>query len=253
MNRIGVSCIAAFALLTASLSVSRPHASEAEDIKVALSLAKLLAAARTVISANQDLINNPEIGDKGLTGEVVLAAAIENYKKATKVDPISVDPASREGRMLRAQMEAIKEVTAENQSFINQKGIGFKGFIPAVFARLVTERLREKIGDEVEIKVTAPPALVRNRKATPDEWETSVIETKLLASDWPRGQFFSQAEPSKGRSAYRVMVPEYYTQSCLSCHGQKRGEIDITGYPKEGANEGELGGVISITLFHAGE
>ena len=29
----------------------------------------------------------------------------------------------------------------------------------------------------------------------------------------------------------------------------KTGEIDITGYPKEGANEGDLGGVISITLY----
>jgi len=28
-----------------------------------------------------------------------------------------------------------------------------------------------------------------------------------------------------------------------------QGEIDITGYPKEGAKEGDLGGVISITLY----
>jgi hypothetical protein len=25
--------------------------------------------------------------------------------------------------------------------------------------------------------------------------------------------------------------------------------MDITGYPKEGASEGDLGGIISITLF----
>jgi hypothetical protein len=45
------------------------------------------------------------------------------------------------------------------------------------------------------------------------------------------------------------MVPEYYAKSCLSCHGQPKGEVDITGYPKEGASEGDLGGIISITLF----
>jgi hypothetical protein len=44
-------------------------------------------------------------------------------------------------------------------------------------------------------------------------------------------------------------VPEYYSASCLSCHGSPKGQIDITGYPMEGRNEGDLGGVISITLY----
>jgi hypothetical protein len=43
-------------------------------------------------------------------------------------------------------------------------------------------------------------------------------------------------------------VPEYYVASCLSCHGTPKGEIDVTGYPKEGAALGDLGGVISIKL-----
>ena len=147
-------------------------------------------------------------------------------------------------------MASIKEVMDENQALINEKGSGFKGFIPATFARLVTERLQEKIGDVAEIKVTAPPNLVRNRKSRPDDWEKSVIESKFLAPGWPRGQLFWQLATSKGREAFRVMVPEYYSASCLSCHGPKKGEMDITGYPKEGASEGDLGGVISITLFH---
>ncbi len=48
----------------------------------------------------------------------------------------------------------------------------------------------------------------------------------------------------------RVAVPEYYSQSCLSCHGAPQGELDITGYPREGAAAlGDLGGVISIQLL----
>jgi hypothetical protein len=146
-------------------------------------------------------------------------------------------------------MDSIKEVVDENQRFINEKGVGFKGFIPAIFARLVTERLQEKVGTEVQIKVTAPPALVRNRKSRPDNWERSIIEGKFLSADWPRGQVFYREQPSQGRDAFRMMVPEYYSASCLSCHGQKKGDMDITGYPKEGASEGDLGGIISITLF----
>ena len=46
-----------------------------------------------------------------------------------------------------------------------------------------------------------------------------------------------------------MLVPEYYTAGCLSCHGEPQGEIDVTGSPQEGGKLGDLGGVISITLF----
>lgn len=248
--RVRLCAIACAVIFFSSLTLATPtRADESEDVAIALSLAKMLQAGRQVISSNQALINDPARGDKGLTGDVVLAAAIENYKKATGIDPRSIPPTSRQHQLLQSEMAAIREVVDENQGFINEKGVGFKGFIPAVFARLVTERLEEKIGTEVLIKVTAPPKLVRNRKSRPDEWEQSVIEEKFLTASWTRGEVYYQATPNQGRDAVRVMVPEYYTASCLSCHGQKKGEVDITGYPKEGASEGDLGGVISITLF----
>jgi hypothetical protein len=250
MLRLGVVTAVAMAFLMLGRAML---ASEAEDTRTALNLAKLIQAARSVISANQDLINDPDVGDKGLTGEVVLAAAIETYKETAGADPMSIDPDSREGRLLRAGMETIREVTDEHQDFINREGVGFKAFIPAVFGRLITERLGEKVGELAEVKITAPPHLVRNRKARPDEWELEVIETKLATVEWPRGQIFAESYESRGRDAFRVAVPEYYSASCLSCHGEPKGEIDITGYPKEGAAEGDLGGVISITLFHAEE
>src|SRR6202035_6060985 len=92
---------------------------------------------------------------------------------------------------------------------------------------------------EAAIKVTAPPNLVRNRKARPDAWEADVIATKLLNPDWPHGQPFS-AMVQEGKPAFRIMVPEYYGESCLSCHGTPKGETDKTGYPKEGAKLGDL-------------
>jgi hypothetical protein len=253
-SRLSVGIIACAAIITASWTLAtRIQADEAAEVEIAMSLANMLQAGRAVISSKQDLINDPGRGDKGLTGDVVLAAAVENYAKATGVDPRSIAPTSRRGRLLQAEMAAIKEIVDENQSFINEKGIAFKGFIPAIFARLVTERLTEKIGSDVTIKVTAPPALVRNRKSRPDEWEKAIIETKFLSPSWTAGQVFYQAERYDGRDALRVMVPEYYAESCLSCHGQKKGDVDITGYPKEGANAGDLGGIISIVLFRQQE
>lgn len=220
-----------------------------DDAAIAKSLADMLRAGRQVISNNQSSINDPNIGDKGLSGQVVLQQAVDIYKKTTGTDPASIDPASRLGKLLRAQMDAIVEATDANQATINAKGVGFKAFIPAVFARLVNEAFENRAKDEAQIKVTAPEQLVRNRKSRPDEWEAGVIRSKLLQAEWPRGQVFAGVANSKGRSAYRMMMPEYYASSCLSCHGSPKGETDITGYPKEGGKEGDLGAVISVTLF----
>jgi hypothetical protein len=97
--------------------------------------------------------------------------------------------------------------------------------------------------------VTAPEALVRNRKARPDPWEVAVLQDKFAAADWHKGDPFSEIVTIEGRPAFRLLVPEYYTATCLACHGQPAGEMDITGYPKEGGAEGDLGAAISITLF----
>ncbi len=217
---------------------------------IAQSLAEMLRDARTVISDQQDLINNPQLGDKHLTGKVVLDQAIAKYSKDTGVDPRKLDPASREGRLLRAMMAAIVEVVDDNQPTINEKGTGFKGFIPAVFARLVAESFDQLAKGEAEVKVTAPLELVRNRKARPDPWETQVIEKRFLDPAWPAGKPFSAEVETNGRPAFRVMVPEYYVESCLACHGSPKGQMDITGYPKEGGKLNDLGAVISITLYH---
>jgi Protein of unknown function (DUF3365) len=220
-----------------------------EDTAIAGSLATLLSASLTVISNNQDLIDNPNIEDKGLDGKTVLARAQQIYQQRTGSNPLSVDANSRHGRLLRVEMAAISDVMTAHQNELNQRGIGFKGFIPATFGRLVTESFGRGAEGDAEIKITAPPELIRNRKARPDNWETTVIREKLLSSNWPKGQFYAALAESKGRPAFRVAAPEYYSASCLSCHGSPKGEIDITGYPKEGRSEGELGGVISITLY----
>jgi hypothetical protein len=220
-----------------------------EDLLIGKSLADMLVAGETVISREQDRIDDPRIGDKGLSGDALIKQARDIYRTTTGVDPVTIDPASRHGRLLRAQMDAIVEVMDANQATINATGTGFKGFIPAVFARLVNEAFARRSKGEAEVKATAPPDRIRNRKARPDVWETDVIKSKLLAPNWPRNQAYSAAVETGGRPAFRVMVPQYYDQSCLACHGSPKGEVDITGYPKEGAKLNELGGVISIILY----
>jgi len=245
--RVMIYILAATIMLPTSLLVATPAD---EDAATAEYLAAMLRAGWTVISKEQNRINDPELGDKNLSGADVLERARKNFQVATGVDPDTIDPNSRPGRLLRNQMDAIVEVMDANQSTINAKGTGFKGFIPALFARLVNEAFDRRASGEAEMKLTAPADRVRNRKARPDAWEDEIIETKLLSPKWPRGQPYSASVAFKDRPSFRVMVPEYYDSSCLTCHGSPKGELDITGYPKEGAKENELGGIISIVLYH---
>lgn len=223
-------------------------AASAEARQIADALAKMLQSARAVISKHQDDINDPKRADKGLTAALVLKEADANYEKATGVSPTSYDPKSRLGRMLKAQREAIAEVMDDNQPIINREGLGFKGFIPATFARLTNEAFARRVGEAASVKVTAPPELVRNRKARPDPWEIEVIRDRFLKPDWKAGTPYAETVEIKGKPAFRMMVPEYYGASCLTCHGMPKGTLDVTGYPREGASEHDLGGVISVIL-----
>ena len=207
------SIVLAAILVGASLSIAPLRAASDDDATIANSLATMLRAARQVISSSQDRINDPNLGDKGLTGRVVLERAVEIYRKAAGTIPQTLDPASRHGRLLHAQMDAIVEVMDANQATINAKGVAFKAFIPAVFARLVNEAFETRAKTEAQVKVTAPEQLVRNRKARPDAWESDVIRKQLLAPDWPRGQAFSADTQTKDRQAFRMMMPEYYASS----------------------------------------
>jgi hypothetical protein len=220
-----------------------------DDALTAKSLATMLRAGRTVISRNQEKINDPKIGDKGLDGKTVVAEAVKIYTQTAGVDPLTIDAKSRHGKLLRIELEAMAEVMDGHQQTINRPGVGFKGFIPAVFGRQVSESFGRRAAGLADMKVTAPPKLIRNQKARADDWEAAVIKDKLMSAAWPKDQSFSEVAKSKGKDAYRTAMPEYYGASCLSCHGSPAGEVDITGYAKEGAAVDDLGGVISITLY----
>jgi Protein of unknown function (DUF3365) len=248
---IGAVSAGLCAALVAGLVTTAPAANSTADdgAQIGESLATMLSAVRTVISKNQDRINNPDIGDKGLDGKAVLSEAGVLYQQATGTAPASIDPNSLHGRLIRMQMDAIAEVMEVHQETINRQDVGFKGFIPAVFARLVNEAFGRRAGGIAEMKVTAPPQLIRNPKVQPDPWELDVIRTKLMSASWPKSQPYTASTEKNGMPVQRILIPEYYGGSCLSCHGSPQGEIDITGFAKEGAKEGDLGGIISITLY----
>lgn len=249
MNALTARTLLAAFLGCAIASMSSAQTNEDADVITGTRLAELLRDARAVVSNSQPVINDPAVGNKHLDGDTVSKEAIALYTEHTGAPPLSGDLPERDRRLLEAQIASLREVVDEHQDDINRPGVGFKGFVPALFARLMNERFAEKVGSEARIRVTAPKELVRNRKALPDEWETRVITTVFSDTSRAKKDAYIESAEVDGRPAFRMLLPEYYTESCLVCHGAPKGEIDITGYPKEGGKVGDLGGAISIVLF----
>lgn len=246
LTRIGVIA----ALVGCALALPYAIAEEdAGDLATGARLAELLRAGRSVVSNYQTLINDPALGDKHLDSERFAKEAIAVYAKQTGHDPLSGELTERDRRLLGAQIEAMREVVDEQQDNINREGVAFKGFVPAIFARLMNEKFAARAGNEARVRVTAPEQLVRNRKSLPDEWESRIIESVFSDPNTKKGEAYTELTELDGRPVFRMLLPEYYTESCLSCHGEPKGEIDVTGYPKEGGKAGDLGGAISIVLF----
>jgi len=225
--------------LTSSLSFAGSQADSGKE------LTTLYRAARKVISKNQGLINEKRSGKK-LTADYVIKNALVNFKDATghKLD-MGDDPLGGK----KAMLAAVRSVMDEAQDLINDGDVGFKGFLPAIFARQVGTAFGKNTGGKITIKLTAPKKYVRNRANRPDKWEKSIISGKFAKSDYEKGKPFFEDASVKGKAAFRYILPEYYSQSCLGCHGMPKGSIDITGGKKEGGVLGELGGAISLTIY----
>ena len=186
----------AFALsgMAVSTSVVGSAAEADEETTIAKSLAAMVNAGLAVISKHQDHIDNANIGTRVSMERPCSRKRSRLFQEATGSDPLKIDPNSRHGRLLGIEMNAIVEIMDANQKSINQSGIGFKGFIPSTFGRLIIEEFSKGAEGDAEIKITAPPELVRNRKSRPDAWETSIHSREALV-----GELAQRANLRRGR------------------------------------------------------
>jgi hypothetical protein len=230
-----------FVLPATSWAVERAEAEETSRL-----LANLLKAGRSVVEHNQLLIDDPQKGDKGLTPEVFEQQLVQEFRKQTGLDlsklkstPASfvVPPLAKE--LLPAFVLASKEVVRDAQSVINQRGIGYKNFIPATYGSQAAERFSKQ--SHVRLKQTNLQP--RNPKNEPDEYEASVLK---WLSGRPQGEAYVSELTDHGQTLH-VVMPLYYVTACLTCHGEPKGDLDISGYPKEGHREGDLAGAITVT------
>lgn len=226
----------------------QPVLADADEIETGRLLAILLDTGRVTIGANLPLINDPAKGDKGFTPEVFEKQLTEKFKERAKVDLANLKnekvPASAK-ELLPKLVEASKSTVADYQPVINKQGVGYKGFIPATFGTQAAAKFSSKSG--IYLKQTTHDGLLRNPKNKADEFEAGVLK-KFADPAYPRQGEKIISEIVDGGKSLRVLLPLFYGKGCLGCHGEPKGDKDISGYMKEGAKEGDLGGAISVKL-----
>ena len=221
---------------------------QADAIETGRLLAILLDSGRVVVGANQTLINDSAKGDKGFTPEVFEKQLIDKFKERAGVDLANLKDAKipdTAKKMLPQLVESSKATVGESQATINKSGVGYKGFIPATFGTQAAAKFSTKSG--IYLKQTAPETVLRNPNNKADAWETAVL-AKFADPSYPRVGEKIISETVEGGKTLRVMLPLFYGKGCLACHGEPKGEKDISGYKKEGSKEGDLGGAISVKL-----
>jgi general secretion pathway protein A len=237
----GIAFILAVGLALIPVS-SASAATRGEAQEMARLIGQLLSAGRVVIERNQALIDDPEKGDKGFTPDVFERQLIDEFRLRSGIDlknmkEVAIPPMAKD--LLQALVASSKSVVADAQDVINRKGVGYKNFIPASFGSQAAARFSAQ--SHVKLKQTTLQP--RNANNTPDDYEQAVLRRLLVQ---PSQSVTINQVTDDG--TLRVLTPIYYTKDCLTCHGSPAGQIDISGYPKEGAEEGDLAGAISVSV-----
>jgi general secretion pathway protein A len=239
MNKVLMASLLGIAIMS-TFCIRNIYAGDKEEL-IATAMIEYLISARAVIAQNQNLINDSSKGDKGFTPAVYEQQVRQEFLKRSDTDLFKIDPVDDFGKALNAIHRAAKEIVAEAQPQINQTGKAFKGFNPAAFGARTGEKLKSY--SNIRIKQTSLHFRATYNK--PDEYEAELLK-KFEKGD--KDQKHAAETTLNGDKVFRAMTPLYIAKSCLNCHGDPAGDVDVSGHKKEGYKDGELRGAISIVV-----
>ena len=139
------------------------------------------------------------------------------------------DSLAEEARTFAREMDAVWEFMDNSQHTINNTTTGvyeFKGLHCAQ--------------DKPDAFETEALTLFNEQKDTQEFFR--------IVSDDPAEVDRAQTSADNGAAQFRYVQALRVNESCLECHGEPAGEIDITGFPKEGWTLDSIGGAISIVI-----
>ena len=142
------------------------------------------------------------------------------------------------------QLLATRSFIASKQEDINRDAEGnyhFKHLNPAAVGKGISDKFNRFSG--YSFKQTR--FMVRDKENAPDTFE--IEKMKELMADPELTEIWGYDELG-GVRVFRYMTPLYYDGSCMPCHGEPAGEIDVSGYPREGYAPGDFAGAISVVF-----
>ena len=211
--------------------------SRAEARSTAEKLARTVIAGRMIIFAYSGKLTDPELGDKGFSGEV-----FEKQWRAA-VDAEMLEATPNQKRIIEKLFWAGRQVIDNNQDRLNVKGIAWKNFLPAKWEREMGQVFTARTG----IIIKQPGRAYRSPVNVPDDVERSTLEHFIKAGraeNAPQTVYTTMGK----QAVYRHMEPIRLIPPCLGCHGQPKGAPDMLGYEKDGLEAGDVIGLMSVTI-----
>jgi hypothetical protein len=207
-------------------------------------LAVLLDSGRNVINEHLILLDEQEQIEKGFTPDAFERQLMDVFHSRSGADLRDLEAAripARAKKLLKELVSISKQVVAEAQPEIHRRGGGSKEFIPAIFGARTAARFTERTHVRLKQTALAP----RNPLNVPDAVERAALEA-FADPSYPLEKVISEITAKSG--ALRLMFPLYTTRKCLDCHGDPKGELDRSGYPREGLKLGQNAGAISVVI-----
>ncbi|RDB67870.1 c-type heme family protein [Eggerthella sinensis] len=167
-------------------------------------------------------------------------AAFDFYSQQKQTEQAMLE----EARTFAREMDAVWQFMDNQQNVINTSSDGtyeFKGLHCSVVGKSVGRLF--SAGSDYAIRYTNFNP--RSEQDIPDDFETKALDA--FYADRSVQEYYGVAS-FDGENRFRYLQALEVDNSCLECHGEPAGEIDITGHAKEGWTLESVGGAISIVI-----
>lgn len=148
------------------------------------------------------------------------------------------------GQVLAQQMDAVWEFMASNQYRLEQISYTNDGVYQGLHCAIVGRSIGALFTSQSTYTTRFVNFNPRNQADDPDEYESAALDAFNAGS---ASEYYGIAW-FEGKEVFRYLAPMRIEENCLDCHGEPAGEIDVTGYEKEGWSIGDVGGAISIVM-----
>lgn len=148
------------------------------------------------------------------------------------------------GQVLAQQMDAMWEFMASNQDRLEQISYTDEGVYQGLHCAIVGRSIGALFTSQSSYSTKFVNFDPRNKADVPDDFESAAL---TAFNDGVATEYYEIVDVN-GEDVFRYVAPMRIEENCLECHGEPAGELDVTGFPKEGWQLGDVGGAISIVM-----